>query len=164
MYKFIAVLALLFVFAGSAEAQRLQPVGPWFLNSVVDSMTDEIIAVAVLGEDNAPRSDASTIAMACSSGSEDIQLLWNTGDVISRSGSVAYRFDSEPAEEGVWNLADPKTLAPNPNSGFVDRLILADRLVLRTLNYAGVQTTKTFTIQMAEEALDRIKSVCRLVS
>jgi hypothetical protein len=164
MYKVIAVFVAVFVFAGSAEAQRLQPVGPWFLHSVVDNMTDEIIAVAVLREDNPPRLDASTVTMACVSGSEEIQFLWNTGDVISRNGFVAYRFDSELAGEGVWNLADPKTLAANPNSGFVERFILANRLVLRTLNYAGVQTTKTFTIHMAEQALNRIKSVCGLFS
>jgi hypothetical protein len=163
MNKVIAVFVAVFVFAGSAEAQGLQRVGPWFINSAVDSMTDEAIGVAILQEDNAPRHEFSAIGITCSTKSSEFSIFWEAGDVISRRGDVAFRFDSDEAQEEVWNFMPANSLSPRNTDGFLDRLLRANRLVLRTRNYAGATKTATFTLSRTSEAIDRIKSICGIV-
>lgn len=150
--------AVFAVFAGGAEAQGPERIGPWWVTVQADAMTDEVMAGAVLLSDTAGRpAESAQLMLVCDSGGYSV--YFQSPEVLDTQRSVTYRLDTHPARSDGLAHGSNMLSAVDP-SAMVLELLETERVLLRVSLFPSGIRDYTWQLRNTQQVVDRLVDVC----
>lgn len=145
--------------------ERLVAQTGWSVRSAVDELTDVKSHYFLLASPNKVEDDFGTqrqalLGIRCTSnGSRSIVLM--VDGIRMRSGSVALRWDSDPAYAVEWSENAPNLgVLTAPFDGIFDSLLIHGRLLIRFTTAAAATRDAKFAIPSLDGYADTLLSSC----
>lgn len=161
----IAIVAALLMTASAAPSpdEREEKVGDWTMISITDPITDEGRMVAVI------RGEGGTLGIKCDApGRDSVYIHWISDDYFGgdfQRRKMTVRFDQDAPFDDRWAYETDNAIQTwdREAMSFARRIVTAQRVVLRGLDFRGASQTGIWTLRPEDTriALERVFETCR---